>query len=221
MVHKVSLLIGLLLGLFASLGAPSSARAVPITVSFPGVFTEVNDPDLLDPAIAVGASFIVSYTIDPDAVEERGCSTSFVELCVYDLLLGSFAASFVVGGRVFSTGEGSEAFVGIQDDFSFGDAWGMSFSLDDGSELLVSVGFNDPSGVRVTALPFFVNEALDGWDSATLSISQIFIQPNGGGPCCVTRVGSLAVGTIVPEPSTLALLAFSLAALVIARRRMI
>ena len=210
MVHKVSLLIGLLLGLFASLGAPSSARAVPITVSFPGVFTEVNDPDLLDPAIAVGASFVASYTIDPDAVGGGFCSSDFVERCIYDLPVGSFAA-----------GEGSEAFVGIQDDFSFGDAWAMVFSLDDGSELLVGVGFNDPSGVRVSALPFFVNEDLDGWDSATLSISQILRSPNGRGPCCVTRVGFLAVGTIVPEPSTLALLAFSLAALVIARRRMI
>ncbi len=218
MVREVSFLIGLLLGLFASLGAPSSARAVPITASFPGVFTEVNDPDLLDPAIAVGASFVASYTIDPDAVGGGVCS-SVIELCRYDLPLGSFAASFVVGDQVFSTGEGSEAFVSIQDDFSLGDFWAMGFSLDDGSELFVSVGFNDPSGVRVSALPFFVNEDLDGWDSATLTISQIIIQPNGGGPCCVTRAGFLAVGTIVPEPSTLALLAFGLVALVFCRRR--
>ena len=76
--------------------------------------------------------------------------------------------------------------------------------------------FNDPTGVRVSAPSFFVNEDLDGWDSATLSISQCLRSPRD--PCGVTRSGFLAVGTIVPEPSTLALLAFGLAAIVIARR---
>jgi hypothetical protein len=201
----IASLTGLLVGLMV--GAPAVAVSAPITASFPGTITEIYDRyGRLDPVFEVGTSFTISYSIDPDAaVRGRDCNQRF---CSYTgVPAGSFTASLTIRDRVFAS-DNVNVFVWNDVIDVFGppglplDIWAVSFDPDETIERnVVWVLFADVATLRLTSTEFLVIEDLEGWTATTLSVGMpwipiYFLPPRG----------PIAIGAIVPEPTTLALL---------------
>ena len=207
-----------LLALAAAVGAPCPVSAAPIAASFKGTITELNDPESqLDPVIQVGADFIVSYSIDPDAAMKIGCQVALLERgtgvqCSYTLPAESLTGALVIEGSPYTV---SSARVLIRDDFRSDDpsvvpvpiADGWRFSFNAGGMIVVLAFFDNTTTQLATPRSFFVNESLEGWDGGVLSLYAI----DGGR-------SSLAAGVVIPEPSTLPLALAAIIGLIACRR---
>ena len=206
--------------------AASPVSAVPITVTFPGVITRQSPASSSDFAndfvdrFPLGTPFTFSYTLDPDAASFFGNAQSCVtfpphegSICQYEGDPPSaFTASILIGERVLSDspdlGPTGRVHVDIGGDISGQDRWILTFGPADPDIAVIRIVFAGPEG-RLDSGDFFVNTSEDGWSVVGVRVSSVLIPGLG------TRAA--VFGTIIPEPTSAALLLIGLAGLLLGR----
>jgi len=208
----------LVLALVAISSAP--AVATPITVSFSGTMTSITDPTgVLNPAVAVGAPFTGSYTIEPVI----GGSTSGAFGTFY-LLLPAGLTTVSIAGAPYSgpisgvlIGNGADLpGTGVRDFWFTLVNYSSSFGLP--SPVFATVGFLDSTLTRLSSESFFVNPDLAGWDQAEIQLGRFVAGPGGGPQGEILGIGTITSVVAIPEPATTLLAAGGLCALAASRR---
>jgi hypothetical protein len=147
---------------------------------------------LLPSEIKEGARFTASYSLDPDTA--GSCTTPETPFCLYvPDPLASWAAQLTVGGTVFTNAE--EILVLVDNGHgAIVHRWELHYTVNEDPNLRIMLELLDTTRTRLSGEEFFVNQSLDGWTIARLSILT------------AQNWRPLATGTIVPEPTTAALL---------------
>jgi hypothetical protein len=190
----------------------SESQAAPVEVGFTGIINEVNDPDGYLPAgFFVGSPFSGTYIVDsvplgppifdfgPDVADYPFDNSASIDANVGGSAISVFGTRIQIGNDPLNP---------------FGDQWsnaGLGNGFNCVSCVLMGLGFNDSTRLRLSDTSYFVNTSLAGWDGAGINFLDS------------SDFGSLALGAfteihIVPEPSAALLVGLGLVGLASRRR---
>jgi len=212
---------------------PTFAGATVITHAFSVSLDFVFDPTtLLDSVLGVSltpySSVMGSLSVSSD-VTPTGSDT--IDGVNTNYFIPSSEASFgvQVGGNSLSGTDDQTAIFINGDDASDPDNWGFTQLLStptgpDQRSLFLLFALSDTSQTRLSDDTFFINQSMDGWDTAFWGIGELV-----GDPFSSTRVverfiagGVLSVDDVrvsVPEPSTFGLLLTGFLGVALLKRR--
>lgn len=213
----------LLLSLAAALGFAATAAADPITVSFTGYATVIEDPDaLLDGSVGVATPYSGSFSYDPDLLVDSNLDP---DMSSYDIDPLSFSFSLEIGSYTITFDPGASVGVLFVDNdlpIILEDQHGFSVSFPTGFESLptpltdssFSLNLSDTTGTAVGSDALVGVPYVDSaWTSGNIQLGAS-VEPEGGSTLSVYIEGTLS---FVPEPASALLLAPL--ALLAARRR--
>ena len=201
-----------LLAVAVVLIAAGTANADTLSASFSGSFTSVTDPSGYLPAISVGSSFSVGYTVESDGVVGNA-STNNTQYHFFEPPASPGVISANVSGVTISASldgilVGDDSFSGSLDH------WTTSIRLSDPplsvGSIYASLVFSDPTTTLLSSEALFGVNSLAGWSQTEMKLHRI----EALGEEIIVQ--TLAVGTleaVIPEPTTGLLLAAGLLAL--------
>lgn len=184
-----------------------------ITFAFSGTVTEVEDPcEILDPSIIVGSAFNGSYTFNSDAID-RNPDPRWGRYGGSQAVPDVFSMSVVVGNKVFEPIR--SASISVDDEVTY-DSYGVHVGI-------------DPEAFDYAAVELFLGGEADFLDSDSLPITPPLLEETFSSVLGISYMsvlnpfsnvlvgGTLSSLTLVPEPTTILVLA--LGGLLLRKRR--